>query len=79
MEWKEYSLGDISKLKYGKNVSANYARDQFLYFLVIGKSELATLLIAKKYCHCYCSWCWWMWGCQINKRRLFFDQSINIC
>lgn len=26
----------------------NYVRDQFLYFLVIGKSELATLLIAKK-------------------------------
>lgn len=26
----------------------NYARDQFLYFLVIGKSELATQLIAKK-------------------------------
>ena len=32
----------------GKMSLQNYARDQFLYFLVIGKSELATLLIAKK-------------------------------
>ena len=26
MEWKEYSLGDISKLKYGKNVSAKLCK-----------------------------------------------------
>lgn len=26
MEWKEYSLGDISKLKYGKNVSAKLSK-----------------------------------------------------
>lgn len=26
MEWKEYSLGDVSKLKYGKNVSAKLCK-----------------------------------------------------